>query len=163
MIERCTIEHCPKTTSERTNRLPRGPAMDLRLDHREKEGIQILDLRGHLKAGDSEVTLLTTIDALVKTNALKVILNLAEVARIDANGLEALVSCHTQIQKCGGALKLARLNIERFSPNVLTKLNTVFEVFVDEQDAVNSFFPGRAVRQYDVLEWVRGQEKAGWS
>ena len=35
----------------------------------------------------------------------------------------------------------------------------MFEVFVDEQDAVNSFFPGRAVRRYDVLDWVQEQEK----
>jgi len=137
--------------------------MDLRLDQREKEGIQILDLRGHLRAGDFEASLRTTTGALVKANAPNVILNLAEVTRIDADGLEALVFCYTQIRKCGGALKLARLNIEHLSLNVLTKLNTVFEVFVDEQDAVNSFFPGRAVRHYDVLDWVRGQEKAGRS
>jgi anti-sigma B factor antagonist len=129
--------------------------MDLRLDQREKEGIQILDLRGNLKAGDSEATLRATINALVKTNALRVILNLAGVTRIDADGLEALVFCHTQIQRSGGALKLACLTIDHLSLDVLTKLNTVFDVFVDEQDAVNSFFPSRAVRRYDVLEWVR--------
>jgi anti-sigma B factor antagonist len=143
--------------------MPFGPAMDLRLDQREKEGIQILDLRGDLKAGNSEATLRTTINALVKANDLNVILNLAEVTRIDNGGLAALVFCNTQNRKCGGALKLARLNIGHLSLHVRTKLDTVFEVFVDEQDAVNSFFPGRAVRHYDVLEWVRGQEKARWS
>jgi anti-sigma B factor antagonist len=136
-----------------------GSTMDLRLNQREKEGVQILDLRGHLKAGDSEAALRTAINALVKTNAVKVILNLAQVTRIDADGLDALVFCYTQIRRCGGALKLARLNIEHLSLNVLTKLNMVFEVFVDEQDAVNSFFPGRATRHYDVLEWVQEQEK----
>jgi anti-sigma B factor antagonist len=141
--------------------MPGGLALDLRVDQREKEGIQILDLRGPLKAGDSEAKLRATINALVKASAFKVILNLAEVTRIDAAGLEALVSCYTQIQKYGGALKLARLNTERLSLKVLTKLNTVFQVFVDEQDAVNSFFPGRAVRQYDVLEWVRAQQEGG--
>jgi anti-sigma B factor antagonist len=134
--------------------------MDLRIDQREKEGIQILDLRGQLKAGDSEATLRTTINTLVKANALSVILNLAEVTSLDADGLEALVFCYTQIRKCGGALKLACLNTEHLSLNVLTKLNTVFEVFEDEQDAINSFFPGRAVPHYDILEWVRGHEKA---
>jgi anti-sigma B factor antagonist len=137
-----------------------GRAMDLRLSQRDKEGIRILDMRGHLKAGDSESNLRTTINAFVKANALNIILNLAEVTRIDADGLEALVFCYTQIRRHDGALKLARLNIEHLSLNVLTKLNTVFEVFVDEQDAVNSFFPGRATRDYDLLEWVREQEQA---
>ena len=134
-------------------------AMDRRLTHREKEGIRILDLRGRLKTGDPESTLRSAIDALAKDNIVNIVLNLADVTKIDSDGLEALVSCDAQIRKCGGALKLARLDTEHLSQNVTTKLNTVFEVFVDEQDAVNSFFPGRTTRHYDVLEWVQEQEK----
>ena len=133
--------------------------MDRRVTHREKEGIRILDLQGQLKAGDPESTLRSAINALAKDNIVDIVLNLAEVTKIDSDGLEALVLCYTKIRKCGGALKLVRLNIEHLDLNVLTKLNTVFEVFVDEQDAVNSFFPSRAIRRYDVLEWVREQEK----
>jgi anti-sigma B factor antagonist len=137
----------------------RESAIDRRLTHREKEGIRILDLRGPLKTGDSESTLRSAINALAKDNVVNIVLNLVEVTKIDSDGVEALILCYTQIRKCGGALKLARLNIEHLSLNVLTKLNTVLEVFVDEQDAVNSFFPGRAIRHYDVLEWVQEQEK----
>jgi anti-sigma B factor antagonist len=133
--------------------------MDRRLSQREKEGIRILDLRGQLKTGDSESTLRCAINALARDNVVNIILNLAELTKIDSDGLEALVLCYAQIGKCGGALKLARLNIEHLSLNVLTKLNTVFEVFADEQDAVNSFFPGRATHHYDILEWVQEQGK----
>jgi anti-sigma B factor antagonist len=133
--------------------------MDRRITHCEKEGIRILDLRGQLKAGDSESTLRSAISALARDNVVNIVLNLAEVTKIDSDGLEALVLCHTQVRKGGGALKLARLNIEHLSLNVLTKLNTVFEVFVDEQDAVNSFFPDRATRHYDILEWVQEEER----
>jgi anti-sigma B factor antagonist len=133
--------------------------MDRRLTQRAKEGIRILDLRGQLKAGDSESTLRSAIDALAEYDVVNIVLNLAEVTKIDSGGLEALILCHTQIRQRGGGLKLARLNIEHLSLNVLTKLNTVFEVFADEQDAVNSFFPRRATRRYDILEWVQEQEK----
>ena len=132
---------------------------DKRLTQREKEGIRILDLRGQLKAGDSESTLRSAIDGLARDHAVNIVLNLAEVTKIDSDGLEALVLCYTEVRKCGGALKLVRLNIEHLDLNVLTKLNTVFEVFVDEQDAVNSFFPGRATSHYDILEWVQEQTK----
>jgi anti-sigma B factor antagonist len=135
------------------------PATDRRLSQREKEGIRILDLRGQLKAGDSESALRSAVSALALANVVHIVLNLAAVTKIDSDGLEALVLCHTQIRKSGGALKLARLNSEHLSLNVLTKLNTVFEVFVDEQDAVDSFFPGRATRHYDILEWVQEEEK----
>jgi anti-sigma B factor antagonist len=135
-------------------------AMDVRPSQREKEGIRILDLRGRLKTGDPESTLRSAIDALAKDNIVNIVLNLADVTKIDSDGLEALVSCDAQIRKCGGALKLARLDTEHLSLNMTTKLNTVFEVFVDEQDAVNSFIPGRATRDYGLLEWVREQEQA---
>src|SRR5271156_2698036 len=146
--------------SGRTTSMNCESAMDRRLTHREKEGIRIVDLRGQLKAGDSESTLRSGINALARDDVVNIVLNLAKVTKIDGDGLETLVLCHTQIRKSGGALKLARLNIEHLSLNVLTKLNTVFEVFADEQDAVNSFFPGRATRHYDVLEWVQEQEQA---
>ena len=41
---------------------------------------------------------------------------------------------------------------------VLTKLTTVFEIFMDEQDAINSFFPNRQIRKFDILDFVQQQE-----
>jgi anti-sigma B factor antagonist len=138
---------------------PCKSAMNIRFSQRETEGIRILDLRGRLKTGDSESALRSAINALARDNVVNIVLNLAEVTRIDSDGLEALVSCHAQIEKNGGALKLACLNAERLSLDAMTKLNMVFEVFADEQDAVNSFFPGRATRDYDVLEWVQQEQE----
>ena len=68
----------------------RESAIDRRLTHREKEGIRILDLRGQLKAGDSESTLRSAIDGLARDHAVNIVLNLAEVTKIDSDGLEAL-------------------------------------------------------------------------
>ena len=42
---------------------------------------------------------------------------------------------------------------------MVTKLATVFVFFTDEQSAVDSFFPDRAVRPYDILEFVEEQGK----
>jgi anti-sigma B factor antagonist len=133
-------------------------AKDLQLHQREKEGIWILDLRGHVTIGDSEAILRTAIVALAEARAVNIILNLAGVTEIDDDGLGAFVFCYARIVRSGGALKLLNLPLH-LSLMVLTKLNTVFEVFTDEQDAVNSFFPDRAVRHYDILEWVQEQEK----
>jgi hypothetical protein len=41
----------------------------------------------------------------------------------------------------------------------LTKLYTIFEVFVDLQDAVNSFFPDREIKRFDILAFVQQQEQ----
>ena len=133
--------------------------MDLQLHQREKEGIRILDLRGHLTIGDSEASLRAAIVALAEAGAVNIILNLAGVTEIDDDGLGALVSCYARIARSGGALKLLNLNPHHSSLMVLTKLDAVFEVFTDEQAAMDSFFPDRAVRHYDVLEFVQEQEK----
>ena len=44
---------------------------------------------------------------------------------------------------------------------ILTKLSTVFEIFDDEQDAVNSFFPNRQIRRFDILSFVEQKEERG--
>ena|SRR5258706_1986587 len=132
--------------------------MALQLDQRKKEGIWILDLRGPLTIGDSETILRTAIVTLAEARAVNIILNLAGVTEIDDDGLGALVFCYARIAKSGGALKLLNLPVH-LSLMVLTKLDTVFEVFTDEQEVVNSFFPDRAIRHYDILEWIQEQEK----
>jgi hypothetical protein len=40
---------------------------------------------------------------------------------------------------------------------VLMKLEGVFETFLDEQDAVNSFFPDRSVQRFDILAFIEQQ------
>ncbi|MGP0073175.1 MAG: hypothetical protein ACLPWF_14750 [Bryobacteraceae bacterium] len=39
------------------------------------------------------------------------------------------------------------------------QLATVFEVFKTDQDAINSFFPGREFQRYDILEFVQSQQE----
>jgi anti-sigma B factor antagonist len=132
--------------------------MDLHLHRREKEGIRILDARGQLTIGESETILRSSIIALAEAQDVNIILNLVGVTEIDDDGLGALIFCHARIVRSGGALKL--LNVpSHLSLMVLAKVDTVFEVFTDEQDAINSFFPDRAVRHYDILEFVRESEK----
>ena len=41
----------------------------------------------------------------------------------------------------------------------MTKLATVFEIFTDEQDAVNSFFPDRKLKTFDILSFVQQMKK----
>ena len=87
------------------------------------------------------------------------ILNLHGVEYIDSTGLGSMVICYTTMQKAGGAMKLLNLNKRNIELLVLTKLSTVFEVFQEEQDAINSFFPEREIKHFDILSFVQQQEK----
>ena len=90
---------------------------------------------------------------------IKIIFDLANVEYIDSTGLGGMVICYTQLKKAGGALKLMRLNRRNVELLALTRLHTVFEVFAEEQDAVNSFFPDREIKRFDILAFVQQHQQ----
>ncbi|MBV8550262.1 MAG: STAS domain-containing protein [Acidobacteriaceae bacterium] len=131
--------------------------MPLELHQREVEGITILSLRGRLVAGSSaEVS--ERFDALLAEGVRNLIGDLADVSHIDSTGLGLLVRGHSIMKAAGGAFKLLNLSQRSAQLLVLTKLSTVFEIFDDEQAAINSFFPERDVKRFDILEFVKSQE-----
>ncbi len=133
--------------------------MSLEIARREREGIVILDLNGRLVAGDETSILREHIREMAGTGAIQAILNLQEVDYIDSTGLGTLVICFTTVRKAGGSLKLLNLTRRNVELIVLTKLETVFEVFNDEQEAVNSFFPDRKVTKFDILAFVQQNQR----
>jgi anti-sigma B factor antagonist len=126
---------------------------------REKEGIVILDLHGRLMVGDSATQLRDQIRSLIAAGKKELVLNLEGVDYIDSTGLGTLVICFTGMQRAGGQLKLLNLNRRNIELLVLTKLTTVFELFNDEQDAVNSYFPDRQIHRFDILSFIQDQRK----
>jgi anti-sigma B factor antagonist len=133
-------------------------AMEIRQS--EKEGIVILEPKGRLTAGEAS-ELRDRVRSLMESGKQNFILDLAHVDYIDSTGLGTMVICFTSVQKAGGKLKLLRLSRRNIELLVLTKLTTVFEIFNDEQDAVNSFFPNREIKRFDILEFVQRQEDEG--
>ncbi len=133
--------------------------MALEITERERESVTILDLKGRLTVGPPATQLRANITRLMSEGHTSIILNLAEVDYIDSTGLGTMVICFTSLQKAGGAIKLLNLNKRNLELLLLTKLSTVFELFIDEQDAVNSFFPSREIKKFDILSFVQEQEK----
>ena len=129
------------------------------LDIREslREGVVILSLKGRLTVGEAS-TVREQCNAVAAGGNVNVLLNLEHVEYIDSTGLGALVICFTSLKKAGGALKLVNPNKRNIELLLLTKLHTIFEVFSDEQDAVNSFFPDREIRHFDILKFVQAEK-----
>jgi anti-sigma B factor antagonist len=125
---------------------------------RQKEGIAILDVNGRLAVGGAS-TLREKVTEEMAQGQNKVILNLKDVDYIDSTGLGTMVICYTTLSKAGGNLKLVHLNRRNIELLLLTKLSTVFQIFGDEQDAVNSFFPDREIKRFDILNFVQQQKE----
>jgi len=132
--------------------------MPLEVHRREVEGIVILDLAGRLVVGPEAGDLRHRFTQLIAQDAKRIILNLKQVDFIDSTGLGTLIVGHSTVEESGGAIKLLHLTKRTIQLLVLTKLSTIFEIFDDEQAAINSFFPDREVKRFDILEFVRSQE-----
>ncbi len=133
--------------------------MALDIHHRELEDIAILELKGRITAGPEAAALRERVSALNRENGRSIVLDMAGVDYIDSTGLGALVMCATSLRRNSGNVKLLHLTRRHIELLVMTKLATIFEIFTDEHDAVNSFYPGRLVKSFDVLDFVRAMQK----
>lgn len=129
--------------------------MALEINEREREGITILELAGRISVGPEASTLREKCAELAAAGKRNLVLELAGVDFIDSTGLGALVKSATDLRKTGGNVKLVNLNRRNIELLVTTKLDTVFETFTDEQDAVSSYFPDRKVKSFDILDFVK--------
>jgi anti-sigma B factor antagonist len=132
--------------------------MPLDVNQREIEGIVILDLTGRLVAGAEASDLRRHFDSLRSRQQSRVILNLKQLDYIDSTGLGTMVIGHSTASDAGGNVKLVNLSKRSAQLLILTKLATVFEIFDDEQTAINSFFPDREIKPFDILEFVKSHE-----
>jgi len=112
--------------------------MQLTLNNRTIDGILIVDCHGRIVFGEESALLRDTVRKLISENN-QIVLNLGGVTYIDSGGLGTLVSLYTTAHNTGGAIKLANLTQRVGDLLQVTKLVTVFEVFANEQLAVNSF------------------------
>ncbi len=134
--------------------------MSMEIQRREREGITILDLKGRLAVGESCTMLREGINDQIALGNKQIILNLQHIDYIDSTGLGSMVICYTSLQKTGGAMKLENLNRRNLELMLLTKLSTIFQIFPDEQEAVNAFFPEREIKHFDILSFVQKQKDA---
>jgi anti-sigma B factor antagonist len=132
--------------------------MSLEIVQKEREGITVLELNGRITMGEEATKFRQIIQTVAQAANPKLILDMQRVDYIDSTGLGAVVMSSTALGKAGGVVKLLNLNRRNIELLVATKLTTIFEIFSDEQDAVNSFFPGREIKRFDILEFVKTQK-----
>ena len=113
--------------------------INLYLNERRVEGVTILDLKGRERIRGATIALHESICCLAREGKTQVLLDLAWVKHIDSGGLGELVSSHVTLEEKGGALKLMHLTESVREVMTVTKLLTVFDVYDDEPEALDSF------------------------
>ena len=131
--------------------------MSLEIKESVVEGIGVLALKGRLTVGEAS-SVREKINEEVAAGRTNVILDLSHVDYVDSTGLGSMVICFTTLKKAGGVLKLVNPNKRNVELLLLTQLHSVFEVYTEVADAVNSFFPGREIKRFDILAFVKAHE-----
>jgi len=117
--------------------------MQLSVNTRTVDGVLIVDCHGRIVFGEESAMLRDSVRKLIATNK-RIVLNLGGINYIDSGGLGTLVSLYTTAHNAGGSIKLANLTQRVGDLLQVTKLVTVFEVYEDEQQAIESYRKGTA-------------------
>jgi anti-sigma B factor antagonist len=112
---------------------------ELNINERQAGDVTVLDMSGKITIGEGSVALRTAIRRVLEEGKRRILLNLAGVSYIDSSGIGELVSSYTAINKDGGQLKLLNLTQKLQDLLAITKLLTVFDVYENEAEALNSF------------------------
>jgi anti-sigma B factor antagonist len=110
----------------------------------------IVDLDGEVTLGTTNRQLHTSIHQLVKEGDLQILLNLANVKRIDSSGLGEIVAGFSTLRANGGSLKLINMPSRVSDLMTITKLYTVFDIYETEADGVNSFEGPQLAENFEV-------------
>ena len=99
----------------------------------------ILRMSGRLELDEGDVVFRDCVDRLVAEGRVWIMLDLKSVSLIDSAGIGMLVSKYLSVRRRGGTIKLLHLTPRCGELLHITRLNTVFEIFDDEAQAVRSF------------------------
>jgi anti-sigma B factor antagonist len=112
--------------------------VQLKISTRMVDGVLIIDCAGRLIFGEESAFLRDTVKKLIGENK-QLILSLSGITFIDSGGLGTLVALYTTAHSSGGHIKLANLTQRVGDLLNVTKLVTIFEVYDNEQQAVDAY------------------------
>lgn len=113
--------------------------MSFQAASREIGGVTVIDMAGRITLGEGSELLHDLVRQNLESGHKKIVLNLAGINYIDSTGLGELVSAYRQVKSQDGELKLMNLNKKVTDLLQITRLYTVFDIHIDEAQAVASF------------------------
>jgi anti-sigma B factor antagonist len=113
--------------------------MPMKITNREVGGVSVVELDGRIVLGEESNALREALKSLISEGKTKIVLNMANVKYIDSAGLGTLVAGHVSAKSQGASVRLCHLGQKFHEVLQMTKLLTVFDVYVSEEAAVSSF------------------------
>ena len=96
----------------------------------------VMALDGALTLNDGDTELRPAVRAAVDSGVKHIVLNLRKVSDIDSFGVAVLASTHMSAVNRGSRLKISNLSRKLQHLFAITRLDTVFEIYPTEDDAL---------------------------
>ncbi len=100
-----------------------------------RDGVVILSLDRDLK-GPGEAALKERLDELVRQGHLDILIDMKAMLFVDSSELGRLIRSHLSVRQAGGRVRLCRLLPRVAGLMKMTKLDTVFEIYESEEEAL---------------------------
>jgi anti-sigma B factor antagonist len=113
--------------------------MAFEITTRELDRIIIVDAVGRLTLTDSRTRLRDLIHVFTSNGHKNFLLNLAGVDFIDSDGMGELVRSYSVVRQKGGEMRLVHLTQRVHDLLQITRVNTIFEIYAEEQTALQAF------------------------
>jgi anti-sigma B factor antagonist len=113
--------------------------MSIKTELEEKGNVTVVRAKGNITIGEGDIKLRETIEGLLTANKKQILLDLGRVSFIDSSGIGELVGCYTTVMNRGGKFKLLNLTKKIKDLLQVTQLITVFESYMNEEEALKSF------------------------
>ncbi|MFA5146229.1 MAG: STAS domain-containing protein [Candidatus Omnitrophota bacterium] len=103
-----------------------------------KNGMTVCQVTGEVDINTSP-DIKKTFDKLIAKKELKIVVNFSKVTYVDSSGLATLVEILKNMRAYGGKIRLSNLSSKVKSLFEITKLDKLFDIKADENEAVSNF------------------------
>jgi anti-sigma B factor antagonist len=108
---------------------------------RRERNIVILDIYGAISLGESKEKFARVMEDLFAEGGLNVLVNFSGINYVDSTGIGELVGFMNKFVENNRQLKILKPHDRIRRLLQITKLDTIFEIYEDEQQALDSFAP----------------------
>jgi anti-sigma B factor antagonist len=111
----------------------------MKFNHYEKDGIDVIEIKGKIRGGDDFTPLDDKLYALIGRGKNKAVVDLSNCDWINSTGLGRLIHHATSFKSMNGELKLANLTEKIDKIITITRLTEVFHVTDSVDEAIAQF------------------------
>ena len=111
----------------------------MKFDKSEIYNAAVISFKGKLRGGPDAQIFQNQISSFLEDGKKNIIVDMSDVKFVDSSGLGNIVRAFSTVKEGGGQLKLAGISDKVEGVLSITKLNSVFELYPNIEDASKSF------------------------